>query len=99
MREEIGLSGLWRFQPDAYDEGEERGWAAPDCDCRLWREVSVPCSFDDCGPGMASYEGAAWFRRTVEVPGSWRGRRVVARFEGVNYHARVWVNGQPAGAQ
>ncbi len=97
MREEIGLSGLWRFQPDAYGEGEGRGWAAPDCDCRLWREVRVPCSFDDCGPGMASYEGAGWFRRTVEVPASWQGRRVVARFEGVNYHARVWVNGQPAG--
>ncbi len=98
MREEIGLSGLWRFQPDAYDEGEERGWSAPDCDCRRWREVRVPCSFDDCGPGMASYEGAGWFRRAVVVPAAWRGRRVVVRFEGVNYHARVWVNGEPAGA-
>ncbi len=98
MREEIGLNGLWRFQPDAYEEGEGRGWSAPDCDCRRWREVRVPCSFDECGPGMASYEGAGWFRRTVEVPASWRGRRVVARFEGVNYHARVWVNGQPAGS-
>lgn len=98
MREEIDVTGLWRFQPDAYDEGERRGFFEPGFDCARWREVRVPCCFDECGPGMASYEGAGWFRRTLELPVVWRDRRVVARFEGVNYHARVWVNGQPAGA-
>ena len=98
MREEIDVTGLWRFQPDAYDEGERRGYFMPGFDCARWREVRVPCCFDECGPGMASYEGAGWFRRSIQVPAAWRGRRVVARFEGVNYHARVWVNGEPAGA-
>jgi beta-galactosidase/beta-glucuronidase len=34
----------------------------------------------------------------VPIPSDWKGQHVVLRFEGVNYHARVWVNGQEVGA-
>jgi beta-glucuronidase len=96
-RERLDLCGLWRCQPDPYNEGEAAGCAREDLDVRLWREVAVPSSFAECAPGMESYEGACWYRRTFRAPASWRGKRVVVRFEGVNYHARVWVNGEPAG--
>ena len=93
----IELSGLWRFCVDPYNEGERAGWGRADWDASLWREVRVPCCFDDCSPGLAGYEGAGWFQRRVALPESWRGRRVVLRFEGANYHTHVWVNGQAAG--
>lgn len=93
----IGLNGVWRFQPDPYEEGEALGWFADDCDSRLWRETAVPSTFDRSLPLLHGYEGAAWYRRTIEAPESWQGRRIVMRFEGVNYHARVWVNGQEVG--
>jgi len=96
-RERRDLAGVWRFQPDACDEGETVGYHDAGYDISRWREVAVPCSFASCGPGMESYEGAGWFRRSFTVPDAWRGRRVLARFEGVNYHARVWVNGDLAG--
>jgi len=94
MSSVLDLTGLWRFQPDPYAEGEELGWTAPDCDVRLWREVRVPCVFDRCGPAMAGYEGRGWFQREVVIPAEWQGKRIELGFGAVNYRARVWVNGQ-----
>jgi len=96
-REVIDFTGTWRFQPDVEDEGERERWFEPGYETRLWREVRVPCDFDTCLPGLASYEGAGWFRRDFDVPWRWRGRRVVLRFEGANYRAGVWLNGERLG--
>jgi hypothetical protein len=35
----------------------------------------------------------AWYRRTVDVPASQRGQRIVLRFEAVNFEATVFWNG------
>ena len=97
MSAALDLTGLWRFQPDPYAEGEGLGWTAPECDTRLWREVRVPCVFDRCGPALPGYEGRGWFRREVMIPAEWRVQRIELRFGAVNYRARVWVNGQFVG--
>ncbi|MCL4505533.1 MAG: GNAT family N-acetyltransferase [Chloroflexi bacterium] len=97
-RNAIDLTGLWRFQPDAFEDGERMGYHSSDLDTRLWREVGVPCAFDDCIPQMAAYEGMGWFRRTFDAPVEWLAGHVVLQFEGVNYNTAVWVNGQWAGA-
>ena len=39
-----------------------------------------------------------WYRTTFTVPPSYAGRRVWLNFDGINYHADVWVNGTKAGA-
>ncbi len=97
-RHSIDLTGLWRFQPDAFGDGERMGYPRPDCDTRFWREVSVPIAFDDCLPELRGYEGAGWFRCDFELPEACASQRLSLRFEGVNYNAQVWVNGQPAGS-
>ena len=38
-----------------------------------------------------------WYRSTVEVPRTYRHRRVWLHFDGVNYSAVVWVNGTAVG--
>lgn len=97
VRQEIDLSGRWRFQVDLYDEGKQVGYFSLDFPTHNWREVSIPRTFDDCAPGMYKYRGVCWFCRHFEVPLSMRGRRVVIRFEGVNYNSSVWVNGKLVG--
>jgi len=84
-REHIDLMGPWRFQVDSTDEGELRRYFDPEYDATYFREVTVPCTFDECGPGMASYEGVGWYRRMVMVPSVWQGKRIILRFEGANY--------------
>lgn len=96
-REYIDLCGVWKFKPNPWGRGEDETYARRDYDPRRWPEVRLPCDFDSCAPGLESYEGTAWFRRNVIIPEHWRGRRVILRFEGVNYHAKVWVNGAEAG--
>ena len=39
-----------------------------------------------------------WYRTTFTVPESYSGHRVWLNFDGINYHADVWVNGTKAGA-
>ncbi len=38
-----------------------------------------------------------WYRRTFDVPGAWKGRRVRINFEAVDWHAVVFVNGTKVG--
>ena len=97
VRQEINLSGRWRFQIDPWKEGHMLGYFSPDFPTQNWCEVSIPRAFDDCAPGMYKFRGVCWFCRDFEVPVSMRGKRVVLRFEGVNYNTSVWVNGKLAG--
>lgn len=43
------------------------------------------------------YVGRAWYQRTVEIPASWRGQRVVLSLERCHWATAVWVNDQCAG--
>ena len=45
------------------------------------------------------YVGHAWYRRTVRVPRSWRGRRVVLFLERPHIETTVYVNGRRVGRQ
>jgi hypothetical protein len=38
-----------------------------------------------------------WYRRTFEVPDSWRARRIMLNFDAVDWHTIVWVNGRRVG--
>jgi len=38
-----------------------------------------------------------WYRTTVDVPKTYKGRHVWLNFDGINYSAAVWVNGTQAG--
>ena len=96
-RTQINLSGNWSFRVDRNNEGESAGWFAENHDTTSWGDVSVPVGFDNCGPDMERYAGVGWFSKQVHVPESFRERRIVLNFEGVNYSAKVWVNGTLVG--
>ena len=96
-RESIDLCGIWKFQPDPTGEGERADYFASACDDARWRQARLPAVFEDCAPGLDTYEGTGWFRRRLTVPATWQDRRVLLRFQGVNYHADVWINGDKVG--
>ncbi len=93
IRQEVVLSGRWRFQVDLKNEGRLLHYFSPDFPTQDWPEVWIPRAFDDCAPGMRAYRGICWFLRQFEAPVSMQRRRVVVRFEGVNYNSSVWLNG------
>ena len=97
VREQIDLSGLWYFKADPGNAGDSAGWFRDETDKTFWPRVRVPVGFDNCGPGMDRYFGSAWFCRSIIVPESFRGRRIILHFEGINYNSIIWVNGKLIG--
>lgn len=57
----------------------------------------MPSCFEAGCPGIDFYEGICWYRRTFRPDAEWKSRRVVLKFEAVNYRARVWLNDQFVG--
>ncbi len=43
------------------------------------------------------YVGAAWYRREIEIPAEWVGRRVVLRLERPHWQTRVWLDERELG--
>jgi exo-1,4-beta-D-glucosaminidase len=36
-----------------------------------------------------------WYRTSFKLPPAWKGRSVWLHFQGINYRANIWLNGQP----
>ncbi len=43
------------------------------------------------------YAGAAWYRRDIDIPASWSGRRIILSLERAHWETRLWVDSVPAG--
>ncbi len=93
MQNSLDLNGLWRFQLDLLRHGEQLGYAAPDFDDTAWLNGPVPGTFADALPQLELASTNGWYRRSVNIPESWAGRRILLQFGAVNYHCRVFVNG------
>lgn len=40
-----------------------------------------------------------WYRTVIDIPKSYKGQRIWLNFEGINYAAAIWVNGEQVGTQ
>jgi hypothetical protein len=47
----------------------------------------------------AYYVGPAWYQKPVDIPATWRGRRLVLFLERAHFATRVWVDNQEIGQQ
>ncbi|NBC72939.1 glycoside hydrolase family 2 protein [Paenibacillus sacheonensis] len=92
----LNLNGTWDFRFDDRNEGEAARWfdAFPSN-----LRIEVPFSYETKASGIADETAHpyVWYRRTFEVPAEQRDKRIVLHFQGVDYLAKVWVNGQYAG--
>ncbi|AZN43473.1 glycoside hydrolase family 2 protein [Paenibacillus albus] len=93
----LNLNGTWDFRFDDANEGEAKRWfeAFPG-----ELRIEVPFSYETKASGIADETAHpyVWYRRTFEVPAEQRGKRVLLHFQGVDYLAKVWVNGEYVGS-
>lgn len=91
----LNLNGVWEFEIDRSDTGLERGLR----DAKLSGEILVPFAPESTlsGIGDLDFHNAVWYRRSLHVPASWDGNRVVIHFGAVDHDATVWVNGIEVG--
>lgn len=93
-RQCIDLSGFWEFRFDPQDSGAGEGWQEG---LAQGRPIAVPASWNDQFDDGRDFLGPAWYETTFQMPWGWKGKRIVLRFDSVNYLADVWLNGRSLG--
>ena len=90
------LNGAWRFRTDAADAGAREGWqnaalVSP-------RRILVPFSWAAPLSGIGdSVANIAWYERTIDVPRSWRGKRVFLVVGASDWKTTAWLDGVKLG--
>jgi len=92
----LGLNGRWQFEIDRGVSGEARGYASGH---DLTGEIVVPFCPESrlSGVGDRDFLNSVWYRRFLDVPDEWRGRRVLLHFGACDYATSVWLNGRRLG--
>ncbi|TCN21138.1 glycoside hydrolase family 2 protein [Mesobacillus foraminis] len=93
MRKTLSLDGVWTFRPDKKDEGEWRDWHVEGVPGGY--EVKVPHIWQRDGEELVTYNGAAWYEK--RFPFKETEGRIFLQFQAVDYHTKVWLNGQYIG--
>lgn len=91
QRDTILLDQGWDFAIDKRAEGLREGWwrkALPG-----GRAVALPHTWNVEDENQEHY-GWGWYRRKLEVPAGWNGKRVELHFGAVNHTALVFLDGK-----
>jgi len=90
--EGISLDGAWKYKKVESTDIED--YAAVHTDDSRWDEIDVPHTFSG---DLSEWDGPVWYRKSVEVPVSWKGGKVLLRFAGIDDEPLVFVNAQQLG--
>jgi len=90
------LCGTWQFAHDDEDRGLVERWFEQDA--AFDREIAVPFPPESRLSGIhdSGFHPVVWYRRTIELDETVRGRRLMLHFGAVDFTAAVWVNGRLA---
>ncbi|MCU6713073.1 glycoside hydrolase family 2 [Paenibacillus sp. J5C_2022] len=89
----LNLNGEWEFAFDDEDKGLNERWYSGSVS--LPGTIQVPFAFQSklSGIGNNDFHDIVWYRRAIDIPAQYRGKRVLLHFGAVDYRADVWVNG------
>lgn len=86
------LNGLWEYTitPKSSDKPDE-----------FQGNILVPFAVESALSGVAKSvlpEQEVWYRKTFQVPPSWKGKNLVLHFQAVDWETKVWINGKFVGS-
>ncbi|NUR89296.1 MAG: glycoside hydrolase family 2 [Nonomuraea sp.] len=84
------LNGTWQFA--AAREGDPVPTGRD-----LAERIVVPYPVESQLSGIGRHEDRMWYRRTFDVPASWRGDRLLLHLDAVDWDAAIYVNGRQVG--
>ena len=93
----INLNGEWDFEIDNALVGIEAHYENRES---LNNKINVPFCPESklSGLGYTDFMNAVWYRRDLDIPSDWEGKRVLLHFEACDYETKVFVNGQAVGS-
>ena len=92
----INLNGQWDFEIDNAKVGVDKCFFTRDS---LDSKITVPFSPESVlsGIGITDFINAVWYRRDLDIPAEWAGKRVILHIDACDYATTVYVNGQYVG--
>ena len=92
----LNLNGVWDFEIDNAKVGLEKKFYKRDS---LTQKINVPFSPETVlsGIGHTDFMNAVWYRRNIEIPAEWAGKRVILHIDASDHTTRVFVNGKSVG--
>jgi hypothetical protein len=91
-----GLNDTWDFLIDPEQIGVVIKFFDPRFTGGNWQKLRTSGASWST-QGLRYYKGWAWYRQTVQIPASFKGRKVFLWIGGVDEKATVWINGKPVG--
>lgn len=101
VREELILRDGWKFSRGAHEKAWQRIY-----DDSCWQPVTVPHDWAIGGPwiadgdgntGKLQWKGEGWYRKRLEIPAGWEGKRIYLLCDGIMAFPEIFVNGDFAG--
>jgi hypothetical protein len=86
----------WDFRVDPDDRGLKEKWYATAMDQPLGSKIRIDQFWEQQG---WDYDGAAWYRRSVNLPTPPAGKKLLLAIGAADEAATVWINGVPVGGQ
>ena len=95
------LSDGWKFK-----KGAVANAAQPDLHDSDWKTVTIPHDWAIKGPfvvhgngstGKLPWKGEGWYRKVLDLPAAYAGKRLYLVFDGVMAFPKVYINGKLAG--
>lgn len=88
----LNLNGEWEFTYDDSNVGSDNKWFEGK---QFDRKIQVPFCYQSelSGINEKSFHDIVWYRKNIELPSEYAGKRILLHFGAVDYEAKVWVNG------
>ncbi len=90
-KEVISLNGTWEFYAD--NETTEAQILSSSI---KWDTLNVPSNWDT-RERYSTYVGKGYYKRTFNVPKTWKNKQIRLKFDAVFQTAKVWLNGELLG--
>ena len=92
----INLNGEWDFEIDNALVGMEKNYATRDS---FDGKIIVPFCPESKLSGVEhkDFMNAVWYRRDIELPKSWQGKKVLLHIDACDYDTTAFVNGKKVG--
>ena len=92
----INLNGQWDFEIDNNKVGVEKKFFERES---LNGKITVPFCPESVlsGIGETDFMNAVWYRRDLDIPAEWAGKRVLLHIDACDHTTYVYINGKKVG--
>jgi len=91
----VNLNGNWNFGFDPNNKGLDEQWFTGGK--RLPMTITVPFPWGSKLSGVEDKPDIGWYRRMIQVPRSWRGKRVFMVVGACDWRTTAWLDGEKLG--